>query len=310
LDENNYYPFGLKHSPYNAIAPAPDYKYRYNSKEYQDELSLNLYDYGARNYDPAIGRWMNVDPLAERLPFASPYAYCLNNPIVMVDPDGQYPIYVVTRSYAPFKTFGPSNAWHGDGRGHTLNRSASYRTWAGITHDTETRRTTATGGISRSYTTDGTKDASSRTKIDNRSSGENIDVHSYGNNAAQTGSWDIDQFTKLEAKIEGNVKKDHVLSVSGTISGDDFPNQESFIYDAKGNALWLGNFETTGDRQSGPVTDLPRKNEDDVNINVNVRIKVDKNGIFQGVMQTGKDGKETMISIGDWNKKFKYDDNK
>ena len=39
-------------------------------------------------------------------------------------------------------------------------------------------------------------------------------------------------------------------------------------------------------------------------------IKVDKNGIFQGVMQKGKDGKESMISIGDWNKKFKSDDNK
>ncbi|TRX34732.1 DUF6443 domain-containing protein, partial [Flavobacterium restrictum] len=48
IDENNYYPFGLKHSGYNPIAPTPSYKYRYNSKEFQDELSLNLYDYGAR----------------------------------------------------------------------------------------------------------------------------------------------------------------------------------------------------------------------------------------------------------------------
>lgn len=258
----------------------------------------------------SVQMWLSVDPLAEKLPHASPYAYCLNNPVNMVDPDGLYPIYIVTRSYAPFKTFGPSNAWHGDGRGHTLKRNASHRTWAGITHDTETRKTTATGGMSRSYTTDGTKDATSRTKIDNRSSGENIDVHSYGNNAAQTGSWDIDQYTKLDAKIEGNVKKDHILSISGTISGDDFPNQESFIYDAKGNALWLGNFKTSGDRQTGPVVDLAGTGEDNVNININARIKVDKNGIFQGVMQKGKDGKESMISIGDWNKKFKSDDNK
>jgi RHS repeat-associated protein len=88
LDENNYYPFGLKHSPYNAITPVQEYKYRYNSKEYQDEFSLNLYDYGARNYDPALGRWMNIDPLAETSRRFSPYVYALNNPVLFIDPDG------------------------------------------------------------------------------------------------------------------------------------------------------------------------------------------------------------------------------
>jgi len=41
-------------------------EYKYNGKELQDELGLNMYDYGARNYDPALGRWMNIDPLAEK----------------------------------------------------------------------------------------------------------------------------------------------------------------------------------------------------------------------------------------------------
>ncbi|TRX39515.1 DUF6443 domain-containing protein, partial [Flavobacterium restrictum] len=51
VEENHYYPFGLKHNGYTT-AVSSNYKYRYNSKEWQDELSLNLYDYGARNYDP------------------------------------------------------------------------------------------------------------------------------------------------------------------------------------------------------------------------------------------------------------------
>lgn len=276
--------------------------YKFNGKELDEETGL--YYYGARYYNPRTSVFISVDPLAEKLPFASPYAFALNNPIVLIDPDGRYPIYFMTRSYAPFKTFGPGNKWHGDNRGHSSDKYASYRTRVIITHDTELKTTFADGGRSRSYTTDGKKDAYSTTYTKNRSNGSNIDVHSYGGNEAQFLAPDIDQFTKFTVNIEGNIKKDHILSISGTISGDDFPNQESLIYDANGNTLWLGNFETSGDRQYGPATNLWGSDEGDVQINVNIRIKVNKDGIFQGVMQKGQDGKETMISIEDWNKKF------
>lgn len=106
IEENHYYPFGLKHSGYNSdkmmytkeaevlkIKPVPplfitSYKYKYNGKEWQDELGLNMYDYGARNYDPALGRWFSIDPLAEVSRRWSTYTYCYDNPIVFVDPDG------------------------------------------------------------------------------------------------------------------------------------------------------------------------------------------------------------------------------
>ncbi|WP_291132375.1 DUF6443 domain-containing protein [Flavobacterium sp. UBA7682] len=89
MKENNYYPFGLEHNGYNGdSSQAVDFKFKYNGKEYQDELALNLYDYTARNYDPAIGRWMNIDALAEKFYPVSPYIYAINNPVYFIDPDG------------------------------------------------------------------------------------------------------------------------------------------------------------------------------------------------------------------------------
>ena len=64
-------------------------KKTYNGKEFQDELGLNWHDYGFRNYDAALGRWMNIDPLADAYFGLSPYTYVANNPILLIDPDGQ-----------------------------------------------------------------------------------------------------------------------------------------------------------------------------------------------------------------------------
>ena len=63
-------------------------QYLYNNKEFQDEQGLNWYDYGARFYDPQIGRWHSQDPMADNYTSLCPYQYCGNNPIKNVDIGG------------------------------------------------------------------------------------------------------------------------------------------------------------------------------------------------------------------------------
>ncbi|WP_336665295.1 RHS repeat-associated core domain-containing protein, partial [Elizabethkingia meningoseptica] len=87
IEENNYYPFGLKHEGYNNASLASSaYKYKYNGKELQE---TGMYDYGARMYMPDLGRWGVIDPLAEKMTRHSPYNYAFNNPIRFIDPDGR-----------------------------------------------------------------------------------------------------------------------------------------------------------------------------------------------------------------------------
>lgn len=93
IEENNYYPFGLQQSGYNTnVSPSGNalaQQWSFNGKEFSQDLQLNSYDFGARNYDPALGRWMNIDPHAENYFSISPYVSFANNPISFVDPTGR-----------------------------------------------------------------------------------------------------------------------------------------------------------------------------------------------------------------------------
>ena len=88
VEANDYYPFG---SRWNTTASLTDNsnRFRYNSKEEQFNFGTPYIDYGARQYDPVVVRWFAQDPLSEKYYSFSPYAFCHNNPINRIDPDGQ-----------------------------------------------------------------------------------------------------------------------------------------------------------------------------------------------------------------------------
>ncbi len=67
-----------------------EYRYRYNGKELEEDFGLNWYNYGARMYDSAVGRFTGVDLLADSYAPFSPYSYVANNPLRFTDPTGQY----------------------------------------------------------------------------------------------------------------------------------------------------------------------------------------------------------------------------
>ena len=86
VERDSYYPYGERWNDGNV--EQADNHYRYNGKEEQSGFGLPYLDYGARLYDPATGRWLTQDPMAEKYYGISPYAFCAGNPMRYVDMDG------------------------------------------------------------------------------------------------------------------------------------------------------------------------------------------------------------------------------
>lgn len=89
---NDYYAYG---GPWGDTSTNQGFQpFKYNGKELDRIHGLDWYDYGARRYDPACAQFTQMDPLCEKYPHLSPYAYCAGNPVNAIDPDGRLIVFI------------------------------------------------------------------------------------------------------------------------------------------------------------------------------------------------------------------------
>jgi RHS repeat-associated protein len=307
---NDYYPFGLSIDR-NVPMQTPTVRnginrYLYNEKELQ--VGTGYLDYGARMYMPEIGRWMAVDPVTEKMPSSSSYSYAFNNPLRFIDVGGLIPYPITIRSFAPFSSFG--FGFHGDNRGYSTSANASARAHQRINFDTDKTSMSAQAWSSPTYMSsnpNGAKRALPSIEFTNGLSikdGGDSKTFGFGTHSAAAnpktphGTPDIDVFSNFS--ITEN-KKAGTLSLSGQLTGDNFPSTEAFINDPSGQGLFLGVGQIGADvgRNTGPFTELPGQNSDNPITSFNLTITTDKKGNFTGVQSGGK-----TYSITDWNNQF------
>ncbi|MEW6774624.1 MAG: hypothetical protein AB1304_11610 [Bacteroidota bacterium] len=313
LEVNDYYPFG---SPLYGRRWSAGYRYGFGKHEKDNEISgegnhLSFGDYG---YSTRLARRWNVDPKAHIMAGWSPYVATANNPIIMVDPNGQLPWPIHVRSFISTPTTG-AGLFRGDGRGPSLStaRDVTSRVRTSFVVDpakgiittpsTASDPTVFYGGfIGGTYIPPVVKRGKPTASITNVkfSQGSVAFDFSHSGKDPITPQWatpalDVHASLSITEDLENGI-----LNVSGSFTGDKFPSTEAFITDQSGKTkLFLG-----AKMETGGITDLYGDNKEKL-FNVNMQIQIDKSGNFIGV----KEGDKTY-SVEEWNKKITEDTNK
>ena len=258
VEQKVYYAFGIENPALSTKAIKSNYnenRYKFDGKELQakefnDGTGLEEYSFGARNYDPQICRWKNLDPKADKLPQHSPFEYAIDNPILFVDPDGNFPYPIHIRSFAPFPSFG--GIFMGDSRGWSTSLGIREK---GGSVTSRIQQVFTVDPSAQSIALQGTwSDASfspilgwktgaplSRVQRGFRKDGDNniagVTSNTAGNLPLIPGSSDIDTHSSI--RLSENTVTGY-LNVKMSMTGDQYPAAESFIGDSKGQQVFIG----------------------------------------------------------------------
>ncbi|MGE3467243.1 MAG: RHS repeat-associated core domain-containing protein [Pyrinomonadaceae bacterium] len=305
---------------------------RFTGYQRDEETSLDFAE--ARYYKNSHGRFTAVDPLLASGKSADPqtfnrYVYVLNLPLVLIDPNGEFPITIHVRAFAPFNWFGPGGIARGDGSNRPFSTSARHtsRIRAETRYETTGKNQSSSSAIgSQSETHYGIGPVCCKV-VKNYSpayfvgpDGNNIGSTTNGGNyESDTGQGrvkyhlagkdraiipgtnrspaaDIDVHTELKIATSQIDSTKINLSISGQVSGDRFPAAEAFVTDAAGNSVFLGVFAPRSSAR--PETSLPGNGTVRM-IAVDVNIVTNREGVFLGVRQGNR-----TLSLADWNKQF------
>ncbi|MGB7070287.1 MAG: RHS repeat-associated core domain-containing protein, partial [Pyrinomonadaceae bacterium] len=283
---------------------------------YERDNESNL-DYAkARMYGYNHGRFTSPDPakmLKERM--ADPqhwnlYVYARNNPLLLIDPNGEFPWTFHIRSFIFTSAVGPGGSFRGDGRGPSLETKpdrASSRVRLSYTHDYDRGQIT-----NKSVVSDPTEfygvagiGGDKRTGIPGVSFGsvetynrsQSVSFHYWGKDPITPGFATPNLDVHANIAITESITKhgNGSLFINGTFTGDKFPSTEAFIVDQSGKTkLFLG-----VKHEQGGVSDLYGDNKKSL-FSVDMQVKFDRKGNFTGVIQDGK-----TYSVDEWNKRVR-----
>jgi RHS repeat-associated protein len=281
------YPLALRTKPIpNAYLQGAS-KNKFTGKERDEEHSLNLDYFGGRYYDWLRGQWISRDPLAEKFPSWSPYVYALNNPLVLIDSDGQFPYTFHIRAFAPtgaFERFG----FHDDRRGFSTGLDVTSRIKQSFTIDPTAQ--TFSGGTP---TSDPTRIGSFSATATNKGgiSTPEFGTNFFGSSTASlssdfSGSNPLVPFApNIEVSsaisITENLKEGKVF-ISLDLSSKQFPATEAFVQDNTGQKIFLA-----GAAAFGNPIDLINGKKVKV-ATADLIININKKGVFQNVTFGGK----------------------
>ncbi len=301
----DYAPFGK----ISRSATGTKLNYRYTGQERDGEVGLM--NYRARMYDSDLGRFYAMDPVAGDMPGWSPYAYSLNNPLNLIDPDGEYPWPFHIRSFISTPTvLSPVGLFGGDNREPSFAPypEASSRVKSNFIVDPA--QSYISKPIPDSDLTDfygffiplvggippRSEKGTSTATITNKSFGDgsaSFDFHHFGKNPI-TPQWATPRLDVHSSLSITEDLKNGVLSITGSFTGDKFPSTEAFIVDQSGNTrVFLG-----AKMEEGGILNMVGDNKEFL-FHVNMRIMFDGNGNFTGVQQG-----DQLYNIDEWTDRF------